>query len=149
MAGPQRIRLSRAKGWRLPQGAVNVARPGPWGNPFAVGKFGDRAQCVSAFAVLARGFLDLGTPHVDVETQLALWRRLRRSIRSLAGCDLACWCALDGGPCHGDVLLHLANGGDSAGLVKFWVDPPRGRLGMMATEWQRLERKKAREGLGL
>ena len=35
---PRRIRLSRARGWRLPENAVNVARPGPWGNPFVVGK---------------------------------------------------------------------------------------------------------------
>lgn len=26
----------------------------------------------------------------------------------LAGCDVACWCPLDA-PCHGDVLLRLAN----------------------------------------
>ncbi|WP_324292388.1 DUF4326 domain-containing protein [Breoghania sp.] len=26
----------------------------------------------------------------------------------LAGKNLACWCSLDG-PCHGDVLLRLAN----------------------------------------
>jgi hypothetical protein len=28
--------------------------------------------------------------------------------RDLAGRDLACWCPLDQ-PCHGDVLLELAN----------------------------------------
>lgn len=27
----------------------------------------------------------------------------------LAGHDLACWCPLDGQPCHADVLLELAN----------------------------------------
>ena len=27
----------------------------------------------------------------------------------LVGYDLACWCPLDGGPCHADVLLELAN----------------------------------------
>ena len=31
----------------------------------------------------------------------------------LAGRDLACWCPLDQ-PCHADVLLRLANGGDPA-----------------------------------
>lgn len=31
---PQRIRLSRQRGWRLPDGAVSVARPTKWGNPF-------------------------------------------------------------------------------------------------------------------
>ena len=28
----------------------------------------------------------------------------------LRGHNLACWCALDGGPCHADTLLRLANG---------------------------------------
>lgn len=28
----------------------------------------------------------------------------------LAGKDLACWCPLDGEPCHADVLLEIANG---------------------------------------
>lgn len=34
---PQRVQLSRAKGWRLPAKAVSVARPTKWGNPFRVG----------------------------------------------------------------------------------------------------------------
>jgi hypothetical protein len=34
---PRRIQLSRKKGWRLPDGAVSVARPGPLGNPFVIG----------------------------------------------------------------------------------------------------------------
>ena len=34
---PQRIQLSRAKGWRMPADTVSVARPGKWGNPFRVG----------------------------------------------------------------------------------------------------------------
>lgn len=34
MSGPVRVQLSRAKGWRMPENTVPVARPGPWGNPF-------------------------------------------------------------------------------------------------------------------
>lgn len=30
----ERIKLYRTKGWRLPEGAVSVARPTKWGNPF-------------------------------------------------------------------------------------------------------------------
>lgn len=33
---PQRIQLRRTKGWRKPEGAVVVARPSKWGNPFPV-----------------------------------------------------------------------------------------------------------------
>lgn len=34
MGAPKRIRLSRAKGYRKPEGAVVVSRPSKWGNPF-------------------------------------------------------------------------------------------------------------------
>jgi uncharacterized protein DUF4326 len=32
---PERIQLRRTVGWRKPEGAVVVSRPGRWGNPFA------------------------------------------------------------------------------------------------------------------
>ncbi|MCW2756994.1 MAG: hypothetical protein JWO46_740 [Nocardioidaceae bacterium] len=31
---PKRIQLRRTKGWRKPEGAIVVARPSRWGNPF-------------------------------------------------------------------------------------------------------------------
>lgn len=34
MTEPKRIQLSRAKGYRKPEGAIVVARPTKWGNPF-------------------------------------------------------------------------------------------------------------------
>ena len=140
---PDRIRLSRAKGWRLSEGAVNVARPGPLGNPFVVGKYGTRAQCVSAFAMLAAGYINLGTPHVEVEEQIALYRRIHRRLRDIAGHDIACWCAIDGQSCHGDVLLYLANGGNKAGLACFHVDPPRPGLFMLIGDLERAMPTKA------
>lgn len=33
---PVRIQRSRAKGWRMPSGAIYVGRPTQWGNPFRV-----------------------------------------------------------------------------------------------------------------
>jgi hypothetical protein len=51
----ERIRLSRAKGWRLPANAVSVARPGRFGNPFVVGRDGTRAQCAAKLFVLLAG----------------------------------------------------------------------------------------------
>ncbi len=108
MSVPQRIQLRRTKGWRKPAGAVVVARPSRWGNPYRVvssaealdgpaGGYvvGDRATAVDRFAAaLAAG--ELGYTVDDVR-------------RELAGRDLACWCPL-GGPCHGDVLLAAASG---------------------------------------
>lgn len=34
---PQRIRRSRERGWRMPEGVVYVGRPSRWGNPYTLG----------------------------------------------------------------------------------------------------------------
>jgi hypothetical protein len=103
---PNRIRLSRAKGWRLPAGAVNVARSSKWGNPHAVGKLCKR--CTAAGHVYDRP--EDGVVHTR-EQAIKLFRRELDSeaAQELAGKDLACWCPLDQ-PCHADVLLEVANG---------------------------------------
>lgn len=36
MNHPKRIQLRRTKGWRKPEGAIVVARPSKWGNPFPI-----------------------------------------------------------------------------------------------------------------
>jgi hypothetical protein len=146
---PRRIRLSRAKGWRLPDNAVNCARPGRWGNPFVVGKHGTRAQCVAMFWTLEQGFIAFSHDDPTVEQQLTLHRRIRRHVHELAGKDLACWCALDGEPCHADVLLLRANPDLYDQLRPAWMDQPitlpRIRLGMTASTLDRLNRKKKRQ----
>lgn len=144
----QRIRLSRARGFRLPDNAVSVARPGKLGNIFIVGRDGTRAQCAAKFAVLAMGFISLAGDSCDPDTQMALWKRIRRSKREMQGKDLACWCALDGEPCHADVLLHVFN--DDV-PVPHWLRPPgielpRLRLGIGARELMRLQRNRGRAG---
>lgn len=75
----------------LRRGAVYVGRPGPFGNPFVLGRDGDRAQVIEKY----RAWFD---------TQPAL---VARAKRELAGKDLVCFCAPK--PCHGDVLLSVAN----------------------------------------
>jgi hypothetical protein len=90
---PERIRLSRAKGWRKPVGAAVVSRPSRWGNPFPVD--GDEVPDRAASVARYRAWAATDPPELaDVEV--------------LRGRDLACWCPLDG-PCHADVLLELAN----------------------------------------
>ena len=97
---PERIRLSRAKGWRKPAGTVVVARPSRWGNPFTITDHGGvltREQAVASFeSALTDGRLPFTVDDVR--------ERLR-------GSDLACWCPLDA-TCHADVLLRLANSPD-------------------------------------
>ncbi len=75
----------------VPASAVYIGRPGPYGNPFAIGKDGDRAKVIELYTEWIR-------------TQPDLLERVRRELR---GKDLVCFCAPC--PCHGDVLLKLAN----------------------------------------
>lgn len=103
----RRLRRSRAKGARLPDGAVIVDRSTMWGNPFVVGKDGTAAECVRLFKLMLLGqFALLHTP--SVWDQQAAQRDILGRIDELRGRDLACWCALDK-PCHADVLITLAN----------------------------------------
>jgi Domain of unknown function (DUF4326) len=93
---PERIRLSRARGWRKPENAVVVSRPTVWGNPYPVGDSAEsRAEAVRHYEE------DLLAGRLKVTVDDARSR--------LAGKDLACWCSLDG-PCHAEVLLRIANG---------------------------------------
>lgn len=103
---PCRIRLSRAKGWKMPHGAVKIDRSTPWGNPFIVGVHGTRAACVDLYRRLMSGLLCL-TTH-NAEQQQAAHEYVAKHKGDLRGKDLACWCSLDG-HCHGDVLLEIAN----------------------------------------
>ena len=91
---PQRIQLSRKRGYRKPSTAVRVTRPGKYGNPYHVGVHGDSAECVALFEALMLQELACG--------------RMKDMLAELRGKDLACFCALDA-PCHADVLLRLAN----------------------------------------
>ncbi len=104
---PERVRLSRAKGWRKPPNTVKVDRTGPWGNPFIVGRDGTRAECVDLYAKLLAGYVAM-TVAASVESQTATLRYVGANLGTLRGKNLACWCSEDG-PCHADVLLKLAN----------------------------------------
>lgn len=119
---PQRIRLSRARGWRKPPGAVVVARPTRWGNPFRVGEayMWAAADPDEAWPVPTHrepGVHDDGARVVvcpDTATAVEWFRRwavgdyAAEARRLLRGRDLGCWCPLDR-PCHADVLLEIAN----------------------------------------
>lgn len=63
---PQRIQLRRTKGWRLPPGAINCARPSKWGNWYRVAKIGDRYK-------LAHFREALPDPNAFVVEQIDKW----------------------------------------------------------------------------
>jgi hypothetical protein len=105
---PRRIRLSRAKGWRLPPGAMKVDRSTPWGNPFVVGRDGTRADCVSLFEHMCCGAMTISKGADLADAQRAYIEYAARNRHQLVGKHLACWCPLNE-PCHADVLLMVAN----------------------------------------
>ncbi len=111
---PSRIQLSRKKGWRKPEGAVVVARPSMWGNPFSVRglrEIGFRGSDAGLSVIVVNAFTDwlqgsdrecFGAAYQDQRARILL------RLHELRGRDLACWCP-PGCPCHADVLLELAN----------------------------------------
>ena len=105
--GPKRIQLRRAKGWRMPDGAIKVDRSTPWGNPFVVSVEGTADTCVRLYVHLLAGNACLNCK-IDIEAQRAARKYIIGHLDTLRGHDLACWCK-PGSPCHADVLLRLAN----------------------------------------
>jgi hypothetical protein len=93
---PGRIQLRRTRGWRLPSGAVSVAAPAKWQNPFR-----PRTRSPEANARATEQYRAYLAGHPEL---------MEAARRELAGKDLACWCA-PGLPCHADVLLGIANQG--------------------------------------
>lgn len=117
MEHPKRIQRKRTKGWKIPENTVSVTRPGKWGNPFRVGM--DISDC--AFVVVKNAELNDDEQEKGVVTAEVAVRFYRiwlskhigsyiyeSAIKELRGKNLACWCK-EGEPCHGDVLLEIAN----------------------------------------
>jgi hypothetical protein len=119
---PRRIRLSRAKGWRMPANTVKVDRSTMFGNPFPMDVHG-RAGAIDRFRRWLTGHMSAremspctrsdrwAARNVSLVTVREL---LINDLPRLKGKHLACWCPLvdeDGNavPCHADVLLELAN----------------------------------------
>jgi hypothetical protein len=131
---PQRIRLSRAKGFNLQAyslalnglPAVNVSRPSRWGNPFKVYPFRSALDAVNMY----RDYLTRGLFSVSLEIEklrgknLACWCHIWQCPRCGHYCDTPeehepeCWCADEHGwvggttvmlrvPCHADILIEL------------------------------------------
>ena len=72
------------------RGALYIGRGSQWGNPFRIGRDGDRATVIAKY-----------------ERWLADQHHQLRALDELRGHDLVCFCAPRA--CHGDLLLRLAN----------------------------------------
>ena len=98
---PRRVR--RPWIWReRPDGVVDVTRATRFGNPFTEGT---RAEMVAAYRAW---ITDPFAPSIRGKRR-TFTAPTAADIASLRGKDLACYCPLDGQPCHADVLLELAN----------------------------------------
>jgi hypothetical protein len=84
----------------VPAGAVYIGRGSKWGNPLKIGQDGDRAAVVAKHEIWLRDQHDL-----------------LRSISELRRKGLVCFCAP--APCHGDLLLRLANG-SCEDMITWW-----------------------------
>lgn len=73
---------------------VRIDRQTHWGNPFVIGKDGNREQVIAKYRAW---ILEPDNAHV-----------VDMAKRDLRGKVLGCWCAPKA--CHGDVLLEIANG---------------------------------------
>ncbi len=69
---------------------VYIGRPSKWGNPFKIGRDGDRAQVIAKY-----------------REWLSHQPQLLAQLPELRGKRLGCWCKPL--PCHGDVLAELAD----------------------------------------
>lgn len=113
MTTPVRLQLSRRKGFNLQAHsravnglpAVNCARPGPWGNPFIVGRDGTTTECVELYRALL-GFGPCLTCRAEVDDQLAAKQYLLAHLDDLRGNNLACWCK-PWNLCHVGVIFDV------------------------------------------
>lgn len=66
---------------------VYIGRPSKWGNPFVIGRDGTRTEVIEKYRqwVVVQDY----------------------DFNELRGKTLGCWCSP--APCHGDVLVELAN----------------------------------------
>lgn len=71
--------------------AVYIGRGSPYGNPFVIGKDGDRDDVCNKYEQM-------------LNNNPALVSKVKKELR---GKDLVCFCAPK--RCHGDILLKIAN----------------------------------------
>jgi hypothetical protein len=79
---------------KIPPDAVYVGRPTKWGNPFVIGKDGDRDDVIKKY----RDYAD----NLRYTSDLFI-----SDLKELRGKDLVCWCSPEA--CHADILMELAN----------------------------------------
>lgn len=87
------IKVLNKKRDRIPRGAAYVGRPGPFGNPFIVGRDGSRDEVIRKYENWFLG-------------KIAYDSKFAQQVRELYGVPaLVCWCAPE--PCHAEVIAKF------------------------------------------
>jgi uncharacterized protein DUF4326 len=81
---------ARIVGTKPTSNRVYIGRPSIWGNRFVIGRDGNRMEVI-----------------VKYGEWLIAHPELLHRVHELRGKDLICWCSPL--PCHGHILLRLAN----------------------------------------
>jgi hypothetical protein len=109
---PQRIQLSRKKGWRMPPNTVKVDRSTKWGNPFIIIKDPVENRPIGAETDLSINECNTAKEAVykfkkllELPAQESFVKQIKQELK---GKNLACWCKLSN-PCHAEILLEIAN----------------------------------------
>jgi hypothetical protein len=120
----KRIQRKRTKGWRMPENTKCVNRGTKWGNPIKLmnGQIyidaGYRRTILDKWVWLMNGDVDdvislyedlwSGVSRLDFDMEHWVEKFKQLDLSDLKGKNLACFCSTET-PCHGDVLLKLAN----------------------------------------
>lgn len=122
---PVRIQRKRERGWRKPPNTVCVTRGCKWGNRFVVNPDLPRGAKVDVDPRIGSFLVSVPTAQEAVKRFEDFLRDspdlVEKARAELRGKNLACWCNV-GEPCHGDVLLRVAN--SDTGLWKVAPPPP-------------------------
>ena len=101
---PHRIQIKKTKGWKLPEDAVFVGEGTKWKNPHS---FVGELDIPTGEIILPPDAREALQHVVDLYEYVV--EDKHEEIKSeLKGKNIACSCPLDL-PCHGDVLLKIAN----------------------------------------
>ena len=79
----------RSSGRNVPN-SVYMGRPGPWGNPFVIGRDGTRAEVIAKYRIW-------------IDTEIAAGNVSDHQLLALRGKALLCWCHPE--PCHCHVVV--------------------------------------------
>ena len=96
------IRIVNKKNYKGP--GIYIGRPSPLGNPFAIGRDGDREEVIRKY----RDFLNIAIRNDDrIKTEFERIEALSKR----GDVILICWCAPS--KCHGDTIKEIVEGNNA------------------------------------